>query len=177
MRSLLSKYLRPARQPGLKVETLFCFVCLFSLKKCRAGVCREGRSEMFNSVTLAQEEDSSDYYNLAEEQKQSRPSIHQTTRNTHPGLTSDVQWNLEATSKRREVATFDCRSHCHCGKPSVRSRNLRKGKYLSTPSKKFATTVNWMGRRNFTPHNTPREQIRVASNTAIYVRWPSLLST
>lgn len=135
---------------------------------------RKGRSEMFNSVTMTQEEDNRDY-SLAEEQKQARPNIHQTTRKTHPGFTSFTrQWNLEAGPEHREVAMFDCRSHRHCGNPPVRSRNLRKGKYLSPPSKKFAITVNWRGRRNFTPHNTPREQVRAASNIATYVRWPIL---
>lgn len=52
---------------------------------------------MFNFVTMTQEGDNSDYYNLAKEQKQSRPRIHQTTRRTHLGLTSNVQWNLEET--------------------------------------------------------------------------------
>lgn len=82
---------------------------------------RKGRSEMFNSVTMTQEEDNRDY-SLAEEQKQARPNIHQTTRKTHPGLTSDVQLHgsgtWEAGPEHREVATFDCRSHRHCGKPS-----------------------------------------------------------
>lgn len=128
---------------------------------------------MSNLVTMTQEGDKSNYYNLVKEQKQSRPRIHQTTRHTRPGLTSNVQWNLEETPLSGHVRSQITLS---LWKVLVRSRNLRKRKYLSTPSKKFAITVNWTGRRNFTPHNTPRERVRTASNAAIYVRWP-ILST
>lgn len=140
---------------------------------------RKGRSEMFNSVTMTQEEDNRDY-SLAEEQKQARPNIHQTTRKTHPGFTSDVQLHGSGTWRQDlNIVKWPCSIADHTvtvESPPVRSRNLRKGKYLSPPSKKFAITVNWRGRRNFTPHSTPREQVRAASNTATYVRWPILLS-
>lgn len=123
---------------------------------------------MFNLVTMTQEGDNSNYYNLVKEQKQSRPRIRQTTRHTHIRV---LQVMFSGTwRKHREVAMFDCRQiTLSLWKVLVRSRNLRKRKYLSTPSKKFAITVNLMGRRNFTPHNTPRERVRTASKAAIYV--------